>query len=126
MRYTARVIAGIAQLVEQLICNQQVIGSSPIAGSLQGRSSGQSMTANHSHLDALENQSVFILREANQGFKNMAMPWSMGKDSNVLLWLALKAFFGQIPFPLLHIDTTYEFPEMLEFRDWAAAQYGSG
>ena len=51
------------------------------------------------------------------------MPWSMGKDSNVLLWLALKAFFGQIPFPLLHIDTTYEFPEMLEFRDWAAAQY---
>jgi sulfate adenylyltransferase subunit 2 len=45
----------------------------------------------------------------------MAMPWSMGKDSNVLLWLALKALFGQIPFPLLHIDTTYEFPEMLEF-----------
>jgi sulfate adenylyltransferase subunit 2 len=82
------------------------------------------MTGNDSHLDALENQSVFILREANHAFKNMAMPWSMGKDSNVLLWLALKAFFGQIPFPLLHIDTTYEFPEMLEFRDWAAARYG--
>ena len=54
----------------------------------------------------------------------MAMPWSMGKDSNVLLWLALKAFFGKIPFPLLHIDTTYEFPDMLVFRDWAIAQYG--
>ena len=82
------------------------------------------MTGNNSHLDALENHSVFILREANHGFKNMAMPWSMGKDSNVLLWLALKAFFGKIPFPLLHIDTTYEFSEMLEFREWAVAQYG--
>ena len=75
------------------------------------------------HLDALENQSVFILREAQHGFKKLAMPWSMGKDSNVLLWLALKAFFGKIPFPLLHIDTTYEFPEMLEFRDWAVRHY---
>lgn len=84
----------------------------------------QLMTSKNSHLDALENHSVFILREANHGFKNMAMPWSMGKDSNVLLWLALKAFFGKIPFPFLHIDTTYEFPEMLEFRDWAVAQYG--
>src|SRR5436189_6423686 len=77
-----------------------------------------------SHLVALENQSVFVLREANHFFKNIAMPWSMGKDSNVLLWLALKAFFGRIPFPLLHIDTTYEFPEMLEFRKWAVASYG--
>lgn len=75
------------------------------------------------HLDALENQSVFILREAQHGFKKLAMPWSMGKDSNVLLRLALKAFFGKIPFPLLHIDTTYEFPEMLEFRDWAVREY---
>ena len=77
-----------------------------------------------SHLDALENQSLFILREANHAFKNMVMPWSMGKDSNVLLRLAHKAFFGRIPFPLLHIDTTYEFPEMLEFREWATAEYG--
>jgi sulfate adenylyltransferase subunit 2 len=78
----------------------------------------------NSHLDSLENHSLFILREANHAFENLAMPWSMGKDSNVLLWLALKAFFGKIPFPLLHIDTTYEFPEMLEFRDWATRQYG--
>jgi len=82
------------------------------------------MNADRSHLDALENQSIFILREANHAFKNMAMPWSMGKDSNVLLWLALKTFLGKIPFPLFHIDTTYEFPEMLEFRDWAAREYG--
>ena len=47
----------------------------------------------------------------------------MGKDSNVLIWLSLKSFFGKIPFPVLHIDTTYEFPEMLEFRDWATAHY---
>ena len=47
------------------------------------------------------------------------MPWSMGKDSNVLIWLSKKAFGGHIPYPLLHIDTTYEFPEMLEYREWA-------
>ena len=82
------------------------------------------MRGNDSHLDALESQSLFILREANNAFKNMAMPWSMGKDSNVLLRLALKAFFGRIPFPLLHIDTTYEFPEMLQFRQWAVTEYG--
>lgn len=82
------------------------------------------MSGSSSYLDALENQSVFILREANHAFKKMAMPWSMGKDSNVLLWLALKAFLGKIPFPLLHIDTTYEFPEMLEFRQWAVSHYG--
>src|SRR5437867_7307017 len=71
------------------------------------------------HLDQLENQSIFIFREAYHSFKNIAMPWSMGKDSNVLVWLARKAFFGRVPFPVLHIDTTYEFPEMLEFREWA-------
>jgi hypothetical protein len=84
----------------------------------------QQMSGMGAHLDALENQSIFIFREANHAFKNIAMPWSMGKDSNVLLWLALKAFFGKIPFPLLHIDTTYEFPEMLAFREWAITHYG--
>src|SRR5207302_7664098 len=73
----------------------------------------------HAHLDSLENQSIFIFREAYHHFKNICMPWSMGKDSNVLVWLAKRAFCGHIPFPVLHIDTTYEFPEMLEFRDWA-------
>ena len=82
------------------------------------------MKGEQPHLDSLENHSVFILREANHAFRNLAMPWSMGKDSNVLLWLSLKAFFGKIPFPLLHIDTTYEFPEMLEFREWAIREYG--
>ena len=76
------------------------------------------------HLDRLENQSIFLFREAQHAFKNICMPWSMGKDSNVLIWLAKKAFGGHIPFPVLHIDTTYEFPEMLEFRDWATKEYG--
>ena len=73
------------------------------------------------HLDALEAQSIFLIREAFHYFKNICMPWSMGKDSNVLIWLSKKAFCGHIPYPLLHIDTTYEFPEMLEYRDWAVA-----
>jgi len=75
------------------------------------------------HLDELEAQSVYILREAYHSFSNLCMPWSMGKDSNVLIWLSKKAFCGKIPYPVLHIDTTYEFPEMLQFRDWARAEY---
>jgi sulfate adenylyltransferase subunit 2 len=75
------------------------------------------------HLDKLEAQSIFIFREAYQAFEKIAMPWSMGKDSNVLIWLAKKAFGGHIPFPVLHVDTTYEFPEMLQFRDWATKEY---
>ena len=84
---------------------------------------GSARERRDTHLDSLENQSIFIFREAYHHFKNIVMPWSMGKDSNVLIWLANKAFFGHIPFPLLHIDTTYEFPEMLEFRTWATEHY---
>ena len=73
------------------------------------------------YLDKLEAQSIYLLREARHAFKNLCMLWSMGKDSNVLIWLSKKAFVGKIPYPLLHIDTTYEFPEMLEFRAWAQA-----
>ncbi len=75
------------------------------------------------HLDELEAQSIYIFREAYHSFSNLCMPWSMGKDSNVLIWLSKKAFCGKIPFPVLHIDTTYEFPEMLEFREWALKEY---
>jgi sulfate adenylyltransferase subunit 2 len=68
-------------------------------------------------LDALESQSVFILREAYREFKSLVMLWSIGKDSTVLLWLARKAFFGHVPFPLVHIDTAYKIPEMIKYRD---------
>ncbi len=76
-----------------------------------------------SHLDKLEHQSIYILREAFNKFDNLAMLWSIGKDSNVLLWLARKAFFGHAPFPVLHIDTTYKIPEMIEFRDRLAREW---
>src|ERR1700688_3911481 len=68
-------------------------------------------------LDALESQSVYILREAYREFKSLVMLWSIGKDSTVLLWLARKAFFGHVPFPLVHVDTTYKIPSMIEYRD---------
>ena len=69
------------------------------------------------HLHELENRSVYILREAYANIKSLGMLWSMGKDSTVLLWLARKAFFGHIPFPLIHIDTHYKIPEMIRYRD---------
>lgn len=77
-----------------------------------------------SHLDDLEAQSIYLLREAHAAFQNVALLWSMGKDSNVLLWLTKKAFCGHAPFTVVHIDTTYEFPEMLDFRAWAEKHYG--
>ena len=75
------------------------------------------------HLDKLEARSVHILREAYSEFNNLCMLWSIGKDSTVLLWLARKAFFGHVPFPLVHIDTSYKIPEMIEYRDKLAIEY---
>jgi sulfate adenylyltransferase subunit 2 len=75
------------------------------------------------YLDQLENRSVHILREAYQHFKNLAMLWSIGKDSTVLLWLARKAFFGHVPFPLVHVDTAYKIPEMIAYRDRLAREW---
>ncbi|MEK6531950.1 MAG: sulfate adenylyltransferase subunit CysD [Deltaproteobacteria bacterium] len=76
------------------------------------------------HLSALENKSIFIIREAYYRFRNIALLWSVGKDSTTLLWLCRKAFFGKIPFPVIHIDTTYKFPEMYAFRDDYAKVWG--
>lgn len=75
------------------------------------------------HLDKLEAQSVYILREAYREFKNIGMLWSIGKDSTVLLWLARKAFFGHVPIPLVHIDTHYKIPEMITYRDRLALEW---
>jgi sulfate adenylyltransferase subunit 2 len=75
------------------------------------------------HLDKLESQSVYILREAYKEFKQLCMLWSIGKDSTVLLWLARKAFFGHVPFPLVHIDTSYKIPEMIRYRDEFAIKW---
>ncbi len=67
-------------------------------------------------LDELENQSIYIIREAHYHFHNIALLWSIGKDSTTLLWLCRKAFFGQLPFPVLHIDTSFKFKEIYSFR----------
>lgn len=73
-----------------------------------------------SELRDLENRSIYIIREAYAEFKRPAVLWSMGKDSTAMLWLCRKAFFGEIPFPVIHIDTGYKFPDMYLFRDaWA-------
>ncbi|MGK9368456.1 sulfate adenylyltransferase subunit CysD [Melioribacter sp. Ez-97] len=76
------------------------------------------------YLDKLEAQSIYIFREAYREFKNLAMLWSIGKDSTVLLHLARKAFFGHIPFPLVHIDTSFKIPEMIEYRTRLARELG--
>jgi len=77
------------------------------------------------HLDVLEDEAIHILREVVAEFANPVMLYSIGKDSSVLLHLAVKAFYPcPPPFPLLHIDTGFKFPEMLEFRDEMAARLG--
>ena len=82
-----------------------------------------SATKPATHLDKLEAQSIYIMREAFAKFENMAMLWSIGKDSSVLLWLARKAFFGNVPFPCVHVDTSYKIPEMIAFRDKLAKDW---
>jgi sulfate adenylyltransferase subunit 2 len=83
-------------------------------------------TPNLSHLKALEAESIHILREVAAEFQRPVMLYSIGKDSSVMVRLAQKAFYpGKIPFPLLHVDTTYKFREMIEFRDRFTAEIGA-
>jgi sulfate adenylyltransferase subunit 2 len=83
------------------------------------------MPARPSHLDRLEAESLHILREVAAGFRNPVMLYSVGKDSSVLLHLLVKAFFpAKPPIPLLHVDTTWKFREMIAFRDRRAAEEG--
>jgi len=87
----------------------------------------------HKHLDWLEEEAIFILREVVAGFERPALLFSGGKDSCVVLRLAEKAFKtriagnhfkGKLPFPLLHVDTGHNFPEVIEFRDRRVAEMG--
>lgn len=90
---------------------------------------GKEVVSTHSrlsHLKVLEAESIHILREAVAEFARPVMLYSIGKDSSVMLRLAQKAFYpGNIPFPLLHVDTSYKFPEMIEFRDQYAKEIGA-
>jgi sulfate adenylyltransferase subunit 2 len=77
------------------------------------------------HLKRLEAESIFIMREVVAEFENPVMLYSIGKDSSVMLHIAMKAFYpGKPPFPLLHVDTTWKFREMIEFRDKRAKELG--
>jgi sulfate adenylyltransferase subunit 2 len=74
-------------------------------------------------LERLENKSIYIIREAYVRFQRLALLWSIGKDSTTVLWLCRKAFFGKVPFPVVHIDTTFKFPQMYAFRDRLAREW---
>ena len=78
-----------------------------------------------SHIDRLESESIHIIREVAAEFRNPVMLYSIGKDSAVMLHLAMKAFApGKLPFPLLHVDTTWKFRDMITFRDNLAREHG--
>ena len=73
---------------------------------------------NLTHLKQLEAESIYIIREVASEFENPVMLYSIGKDSSVMVHLAMKAFYpGKPPFPLLHVDTTWKFREMIQFRE---------
>jgi sulfate adenylyltransferase subunit 2 len=76
------------------------------------------------HLDELESKSIYIIREAYSQFRRIAMLWSIGKDSTTLLWMIRKAFYDQIPFPIMHLDTGFKFKEIYDFRDSKAREWG--
>lgn len=76
------------------------------------------------NLRELENTTIYILREAYRKHRRLAFLWSMGKDSTTLLWMARKAFFGRLPFPVLHVDTSYKFPQMYEYRRRMTREWG--
>ena len=78
-----------------------------------------------SHLDELEAEAIYIMREVAAECEKPVMLYSIGKDSSVMLHIALKAFYPENPpFPFLHVDTTWKFKEMIQFRDHMAEKYG--
>src|SRR3984893_6605166 len=97
-----------------------------VINQLSNRAANQAVKRRLSQLKSLEAESIYILREAAAEFARPVMLYSIGKDSSVMLRLAQKAFFpGKIPFPLLHVDTSYKLPEMIEFRDSYTKEIGA-
>lgn len=89
------------------------------------KNKGEKMQIDVAYLRELEAEAIYIIRETVAEFDNPAMLYSIGKDSSVMLHLALKAFYpAKPPFPLLHVDTTWKFREMIEFRDNRAKELG--
>src|SRR5689334_330745 len=83
------------------------------------------VTRERTHLDELEDESIFIMREVAAEFEHPVLLFSGGKDSIVMLRLAEKAFWpARIPFPIMHVDTGHDFSEVIEFRDRRVAELG--
>ncbi|MEY4043869.1 MAG: sulfate adenylyltransferase subunit CysD, partial [Actinomycetota bacterium] len=83
------------------------------------------LISSRSHLDRLESEAITIIREVTAGVDSPVLLFSGGKDSAVLLWLALKAFRpARMPFPVMHVDTGHNFPEVIEYRDALVAEHG--
>jgi sulfate adenylyltransferase subunit 2 len=101
--------------------------ASPAASQLvPGKSGATAAEPRITHLEALEAEAIHILREVVAVFRNPVMLYSVGKDSGVMLHLAWKAFAPlALPFPLLHVDTGYKFPDMYRFRDQCVERYGA-
>lgn len=92
---------------------------------LVGNRVSEENMSNLSHLDELEAEAIYIIREVAAECEKPVMLYSIGKDSSVMLHLALKAFYPEKPpFPFMHIDTTWKFKEMIQFRDHVAKKYG--
>src|SRR3981081_1400287 len=97
------------------------VGESPLAS----RDSASSRRPLPAHLKRLEAESIEIMRDVVADFKKPVMLYSIGKDSSVMLHLAIKAFYpAKLPFPLMHVDTTWKFREMISFRDETAKRLG--
>src|SRR5260370_40381888 len=104
--------------------SRDIVNSSATNRGLHERR-GLIATKTLNYLKTLEAESIQIFREAAAEFARPVMLYSIGKDSSVRLRLAQKAFYpAKIPFPLLHIDTSYKFPEMIEFRDLYTREIG--
>src|SRR5206468_224333 len=97
--------------------NARVAGPAPTRRSVACTPSPPIFEGTMDHLDRLENQSIFIIREAFNKIERLAMLWSVGKDSQTILWLARKAFFGHVPFPCVFMETSFDMPELIVLRD---------
>src|ERR1700756_4925276 len=106
--------------------SEALLSQPEFVSGMAAKETGTPASGRLNHLQALEAESMYILREAAAEFAHPVMLYSIGKDSSVMLRLAQKAFYpGKIPFPLLHVDTSYKFPEMIEFRDSYPRQIGA-
>src|ERR1019366_8067963 len=122
---TSKARRGWQEAKQMANISKEIVNSAAADAGLHDRP-GFIATKTLNYLRTLEAESIQIFREAAAEFARPVMLYSIGKDSSVMLRLAQKAFYpGKIPFPLLHIDTSYKFPEMVRFRDEYTREIGA-